>query len=256
MHPILRKVIEKGYANTVDGRPIKVHSTISCEEGNLLQDLIIEIKPTTTLEIGLAYGVSSLFICEALKKTNKPNLKHIVIDPNQFGESYGDGWEGVGLNNLRKAGYDDLVKFYNSPSYQVLPKLEAEGCKIDFAFIDGWHTFDYVLVDFFYIDKMLKVGGIVVFDDAGLPSIRKACRYIATNYSYSVYKCVRRKISFKRHCFNVALQLLKILLVILPQQILSPEVIKTDIELNLHSDCIAFKKESEDKRKWDIHIPF
>src|SRR2546430_2562648 len=34
------------------------------------------------------------------------------------------------------------------------PKLLARNEKIDFAFLDGQHTFDYVLVDFFYVDKI------------------------------------------------------------------------------------------------------
>jgi hypothetical protein len=55
---------------------------------------------------------------------------------------------------------------------------------VDFAFVDGWHTFDHVLVDFFYIDRLLRVGGIVVFDDASMPAIHRICRYIATNRQY------------------------------------------------------------------------
>jgi len=39
----------------------------------------------------------------------------------------------------------------------------ARGVKIDFAFVDGWHTFDYTLIDFFYIDKILRSGGLVSF---------------------------------------------------------------------------------------------
>ena len=54
---------------------------------------------------------------------------------------------------------------------------EAQGERIDFAFIDGAHTFDHALVDFFYIDRMLNVGGIVAFDDLGFPCIEKVCRF-------------------------------------------------------------------------------
>jgi hypothetical protein len=28
------------------------------------------------------------------------------------------------------------------------------GVQVDFAFMDGWHTFDYTLLDFFYTDKL------------------------------------------------------------------------------------------------------
>jgi predicted O-methyltransferase YrrM len=75
------------------------------------------------------------------------------------------GFDGLGLANLDRAGYARLVEFHDEPSYRALPALEAAGQRIEFAFIDGWHTFDYVMVDFFYVDRMLRVGGIVVLDD-------------------------------------------------------------------------------------------
>ena len=68
--------------------------------------------------------------------------------------------------------------------FECLPKLLARNDKIDFAFLDGQHTFDYVLVDFFYVDKILSVGGIIVFDDLQYPSVRKVCRYVLTNLCY------------------------------------------------------------------------
>jgi Methyltransferase domain len=56
------------------------------------------------------------------------------------------------------------------------PGLLEEGIKPDFAFVDGMHTFDYAFTDFFFLDKMLKPGGVIIFDDLGYPSIRKLCR--------------------------------------------------------------------------------
>jgi len=37
--------------------------------------------------------------------------------------------------------------------FKVLPRLLESGKKIDFAYIDGWHTFDYTLLDWCYIDR-------------------------------------------------------------------------------------------------------
>ena len=51
---------------------------------------------------------------------------------------------------------------------------------------DGMHTFDYVFIDFFYIDKMLNVGGVAVFDDTHFPSTRKVCRFILRNLGHSI----------------------------------------------------------------------
>jgi hypothetical protein len=67
-----------------------------------------------------------------------------------------------------------MIELHEAPSFQVLPKLQADGLRIDFAFIDGCHTFDYAMVDFFYIDKMLRVGGVVVFDDEYYPGYSKS----------------------------------------------------------------------------------
>ena len=62
------------------------------------------------------------------------------------------------------------------PLRLALTRLCAEGERIDFAFIDGNHRFDYTLVDFFYIDKMLRLGGHVAFDDLWIASVRKVVK--------------------------------------------------------------------------------
>jgi hypothetical protein len=60
----------------------------------------------------------------------------------------------------------------------VLPRLAAAGARIQFAFIDGWHTFHHTLVDFFFVDRMLNVGEIVIIDDVGYSSL---CHFILNN---------------------------------------------------------------------------
>jgi predicted O-methyltransferase YrrM len=240
MNPVLEEILRTGYCKSENGGLIKVHSEISPKEGKFLQEIMAEVKPQVSLEIGLAYGVSSLFICDALEKTLA--TRHILIDPLQI-----DGFQGMGLENLRQAGYEEIIEFYHQPSYKALPQLEAKGTKIDFAFIDGWHTFDYTLIDFFYIDRMLRVGGVVALDDANWPSIRKVCRFIVTNCAYSVFRCLEADLGRKGT--------LKYQLLSLKQRLVS---LKPDTELGLmpSSRCIAFKKEAEDSRRWDFHHEF
>jgi hypothetical protein len=101
------------------------------------------------------------------------------MDPCQHSE-----FEGIGLANLKRAGYLDIVDFQEIPSYQYLARLAEERLTIDFAFIDGSHLFDYVFVDFFLIDKLLRPGGIVILDDLSWPSVRSVCRYVLSNLRY------------------------------------------------------------------------
>ena len=198
---VLNEIVKKGYAVAEDGRRVVIApESISEKEGLYIQNIISELNPTVTLEIGMAYGVSSLYICDSLKR--KSNTKHIIIDP----QSSKMPWFGIGIHNLHKAGYGEIIEHHDMKSYEALPQLLSRGQKIDFALIDGWHTFDYALVDFFYIDKMLSVGGVVVFDDADWKSIRKLCRYVTKNNSYSIVPSMTgftsEKSSIKRKLIN------------------------------------------------------
>src|SRR5215813_8547482 len=70
---------------------------ISAEEGRFLQELIRAKRPSKSIEIGCAYGISSLFICEALREVGAKS--HTIIDPYQLTTvteySSGDGYEGI-----------------------------------------------------------------------------------------------------------------------------------------------------------------
>lgn len=254
MNATLKQIVETGYTKTPEGESLRVHSSISADEGLLLQELIWRFKPTITLEIGLAFGVSALYICEAMERNN--NARHTVIDPHQYKDPWGgNGWKGVGIYNLRQAGYGSMVDFIELPSYQALPQMERSGQKIDFAFIDGWHTFDYSLIDFFYIDKMLRVGGVVVLDDADWASIRKLCRYVLMNLAYEVVPLVSSVAPLKRGAFSRTMDRLKGILKI-GGRFLKPELVRSDQAMGLQGDMVAFRKKSEDIRKWDFHREF
>jgi hypothetical protein len=58
------------------------------------------------------------------------------------------------------------------------------------SFVDGWHTFDYTLIDFFYGDKLLRIGCYIVIDDALHQGVEKTLKYLDTNYS-GFYKRIK-----------------------------------------------------------------
>jgi predicted O-methyltransferase YrrM len=180
MNQVLQSIISSGLLVTEDGKTRNCDMGIGYKEGEFLQEIIRRQRPQVSVEVGCAYGISSLYICEALREVNA--VKHIIMDPYQHSV-----WKDIGIGNLKRAGYADLIEFREDVSYKCLTKLIEKDVKIDFAFIDGNHTFDYVLVDFFLIDKLLRPGGIVVLDDFTYPSIRSVCRYVLLNLAY---KCI------------------------------------------------------------------
>ena len=44
---------------------------VNARRGQYLFDLVRQVKPEVTLEVGFAYGISTLFICEALRQNGR-----------------------------------------------------------------------------------------------------------------------------------------------------------------------------------------
>src|SRR5947207_1026749 len=149
MNSVLTDIFSTRRIARRDGTTVPFEYSVSADEGAALQQLIRDVKPRVTLEIGLAHGVSATFICEALRDVG--GERHIVIDPAPI-----EGWNEIGLYTIERAGYASMIEFHNEPAHRVLPRLEAKGERVGVALIDGWHTFDYVLVDFFYVDRILE----------------------------------------------------------------------------------------------------
>jgi predicted O-methyltransferase YrrM len=261
MNPVLAEILSTKRVLKRDGTTIPLDYNISDSEGTALQRLIREVKPRVTLEIGMAYGISTLYICEALKDVG--GERHIVIDPGPV-----EGWLDAGLFNVERAGYASLLEFHNDSSHRVLPALEREGRRVGVAVIDGWHTFDYTFVDFFYVDRLLDVGGVVMFDDAEYyPAIRKVARYVATHRRYAALANEPvRKATTSRAMFNRLTGVLRSrALSRLSRHLIRPDVLQPDATLGLPLDnYIAFRKlgddvlgnGSEGTRGWNQHIDF
>jgi predicted O-methyltransferase YrrM len=253
MNSVLEGIIKSGQVRPVEGSgALALHSSVSQEDGSFLQDLVRELDPRVGLEVGLAYGVSALYICDALRV--REGTQHIVVDPCQNSEP----WNGVGIANLRRAGFGDMVRLIEKPSYSALPELYLAGQEVDFAFIDGWHTFDFTLVDFFYLDRMLRVGGIIAFHDVGWPAVRKACRFIATNRAYSVAGTCGAE-SRKRRVLETLLRARPVrrLLGTRPLAALcSPQILHPDWQLGIRGSCFAVRKERHDDRGFDHFCEF
>ena len=126
-----------------------------------------------TLETGMAYGISTVAIASA------HDGRHVAVDPNQR-----TSFHGIGLLNAERAGVGDRVELVEEPSEQALPRLAADGLELDLVLIDGLHLFDHTLIDFFYADRMLRDGGVVLFHDTWMPAVRGAASYVLANRAY------------------------------------------------------------------------
>jgi|SRR5438105_10813997 len=156
-------------------------------EGAALCDWVRREGARETLEIGLGYAISTLFICEGLL-ANGGEISHVTIDPYQFESLPGHPplYDGVGVAALEEAGVRDLVELHLERSETALPRLLAEGRTFDLAFIDGNHRFEGVFLDLVYCGKLLSPGAVVFVDDVQLPAVRKAAQFCVSNLGWTI----------------------------------------------------------------------
>ena len=191
-------------------------------QGRHIYNLIRENKFTRTLEVGLAMGASAVWICQA-HADNELNGKHIAIDPNQS-TLYGN----MGRTLIKRCGLKNFMSIMETASYRALPKLledvlSGKAQRFQFIYIDGWHTFDYTLVDFFFSDLLLEINGVIVLDDIKHKSVQKFFKYVSTNYPN--YRIVQ-----KTPCYHTG-----------------------DVK---NSSQATFIKTGPDTRVWNAHVNF
>jgi predicted O-methyltransferase YrrM len=140
--PLLLELEQLGRA---DGIPI-----VSRETGRLLSALVHAMQANRILEIGTAYGYSTLWMALALP----PAGRIWTIDPDR---------ERTAIANdfLKRAGKDDAVDIINQPALDVLKTFPQRN--LDIVFIDAVKTeyADYLELSV----PLLKRSGLVVVDN-------------------------------------------------------------------------------------------
>jgi predicted O-methyltransferase YrrM len=168
------------------GRVLDVHDndielaphSIERAQGEALRELAIAERVERTIEVGLALGLSALFLCQAVLARGG---RHVAVDPFQA-----ESWNGAGLRTLREAGVEGVVEVIEEESQLALPRLVAEGREFDFAFVDGDHRFEGVFLDLYFMTRLVKPGGLVVVDDMWMPAVRTAVAYVEKNLDASL----------------------------------------------------------------------
>jgi predicted O-methyltransferase YrrM len=153
---------------------------VSPAEGEALRGWVLRERATRTIEVGLGYGISALFVCEGLLANGDPAAGHVVVDPYQV--RLGD----CGLQVLEEAGLAALVEHHAEESQLALPRMLGEGRRFDLAFVDGNHRFDAVFLDLVYLGRLLRPGAVVFLDDHQLPAVARAASFFLRNLGWTL----------------------------------------------------------------------
>jgi len=148
---------------------------ISVSEGLWLYRFCTAEKARRTLEVGLAYGFSTIYFLAALHTNGRG--RHSAIDPwARSGQ-----WNGLGCAKAELLGMGEAFRFIEKKSSVALGALAESKERFDVIFVDGAHMFDSVLTDFTLAAPLCAQGGTIVLDDMWMPSVQKAVAFIRTN---------------------------------------------------------------------------
>lgn len=124
-----------------------------------MADLFTELGFKKGVEIGVADGDYSEVLMNAV-----PELELYGIDTYRPLKEYRDYTRRETFEGMERHAHGKLDKF---PAYHFVKKLSAEALgdfsdgSIDFVYIDGNHSFEYVTNDIVGWSKKVKPGGII-----------------------------------------------------------------------------------------------
>ncbi len=151
----------------IDTDNLKIWEDCSKEHGALIEQVVKFNRFKVCVEVGVAYGTTTAYIAKGAQSNGgqvfgfdlwqQHGLKNqfIQISSKQLVEKY---LSGLGLNNV------SLFQV-NSKTQEFKDLLNQHCPRIDFAFIDGCHSYEGISNDFSCIYPLLNEYGIVCFHD-------------------------------------------------------------------------------------------
>jgi len=179
---LIRRIYKDRTVRGTDDQLYEIYpAALTPDRGAYLANIVREVRPSRTVEIGLAWGLSTLFILRALLE-NGHDAPHVVMDPFQW-----YGYHDAALRMLRDSGLERMVEFYPEASVYLLSRLADEGRQFDFAFIDGDHSYEAAFCDFWLLDPLMKPGGVIVFDDVWAEGVDRVCCLAQEQFGYRMH---------------------------------------------------------------------
>lgn len=132
---------------------------IHTEDIEALAPFLKKEQPKVILEIGAAYGTSSKLFAAISKEF--------------------DGYTYSLEPCPQKAWYENIKEYALQNYIELIPKASPwvdweKRPLIDFLFIDGWHNFRTVIVDYFYWQRYVKDKGFIAFHDSEHDAVKRA----------------------------------------------------------------------------------
>jgi predicted O-methyltransferase YrrM len=145
-----------------------VYMPISARGGNLLYALVRAARPTTVVEFGTSYGISTLYLAAAVRDNEIGHVTTTELSATKV---------KAARANIEAAGLSDLVTVLERDALTTLATVGATvGGPIGLALLDGWK--EMCLPVLRLLEDRLAPGALVVGDDSTFRSMSDYVAYV------------------------------------------------------------------------------
>lgn len=178
------------------------------------REFLLKMMPKNgvVVEVGVWMGVFT----EEILSINQPN-KLYLVDPYKYIKKFDKSCYGNNkINQVKLDGiYDELKKKYaNKVENKEIEFIRKESNKLgdefkeeslDWVYIDGNHSYNYVKSDLMYFSNKIKKGGYITGDDYGVKGwwgngVKKAVdEFLKRNSSYKLVLIKNRQYILQKY---------------------------------------------------------
>ncbi len=150
-------------------RPFPFKHNASFALGHMCYAVCRALQPAAVIETGVAYGVTSSFILQALQVNGNGMLYSIDLPPTFDREDYAA--VGALIPDALRANW----RLHIGASRRVLPQLLKQVGQVDIFIHDSLHTHRNMLWEFATVQPYLQPKSMVLFDDVHMNGAFEDC---------------------------------------------------------------------------------
>ncbi|MDX6280772.1 MAG: hypothetical protein QOH03_1843 [Kribbellaceae bacterium] len=141
-----------------------IYMPISAAGGQLLYSLVRAARPTTVIEFGTSYGISTIYLAAAVADNGTGEVLTTELSETKI---------AAAQSNLEEAGVAAPVTILAGDALTTLADIPSP---IGLLLLDGWK--DLCLPVLRLLENRLAPGALVVADDSSFPSMSDYLTYV------------------------------------------------------------------------------